>query len=108
MKKHSGLYSAVSILLVIVLITGISASLIASGRTRPDNPISGQPEQLQAELLQGSGSTGGQNSRKEDTQPTAPSEDTKNTDRPWWCRRRKRPTPSGQGTRFGPSQGGMG
>lgn len=80
MKKHSGLYSAVSILLVIVLITGISASLIASGRTRPDNPISGQPEQLQAELLQGSGSTGGQNSRKEDTQPTAPSEDTKNTD----------------------------
>lgn len=80
MKKHSGLYSAVSILLVIVLIVGISASLIASGRARPDNPISGQPEQLQAESLQGSGSTGGQNSGKEDTQPTAPSEDTKNTD----------------------------
>lgn len=80
MKKHSGLYSAVSILLVIVLIAGISASLIASGRARPDNPISGQPEQLQAESLQGSGSTGGQNSGKEDTQPTAPSEDTKNTD----------------------------
>lgn len=82
MKKHSGLYSAVSILLVIVLIAGISASLIASGRTRPDNPISGQPEQLQAESLQGSGSTGGQNSGKEDTQPTAPSEGMKNTDPP--------------------------
>ena len=80
MKKHSGLLSAVSILLVIALVAGISVSLLSSGRARPDNPISGQPEQLQAESLQGSGSTGGQNSGKEDTQPTAPSEDMKNTD----------------------------
>lgn len=54
MKKHSGLYSAVSILLVIVLVAGISLSLLSSGRTRPENPISTQPDRLQAESLQGS------------------------------------------------------
>lgn len=51
MKKHSGLYSAVSILLVIVLVAGISLSLLSSGRTRPENPISTQPDRLQAESL---------------------------------------------------------
>ena len=44
MKKRSGLLSAVSILLVIALVAGIGGSLIASGRTRPDNPIDAQPE----------------------------------------------------------------
>lgn len=70
MKKHSGLYSAVSILLVIVLIAGISLSLLSSGRTRPENPISTQPDRLQAESLQGSGSTGGQSSGKDNTENT--------------------------------------
>ena len=67
MKKRSGLLSAVSILLVIVLVAGISLSLLSSGRTRPDNPISTQPDRLQAESLQGSGSTGGQSSDKDNT-----------------------------------------
>ena len=68
MKKRSGLLSAVSILLVIALVAGIGGSLIASGRTRPDNPIDAQPEQLRAESLQGSGNTGGQGSGKGNAQ----------------------------------------
>lgn len=64
MKKRSGLLSAVSILLVIALVAGIGGSLIASGRTRPDNPIDAQPEQLRAESLQGSGNTGRTGFRK--------------------------------------------
>ena len=75
MKKRSGLLSAVSILLVIALVAGIGGSLIASGRTRPDNPIDAQPEQLRAESLQGSGNTGGQGSGKGNAQ-SAESADT--------------------------------
>ena len=79
MKKHSGLYSAVSILLVIVLVAGISLSLLSSGRTRPDNPISTQPDRLQAESLQGSGSTGGQSSGKDNTENTDTAQDPSET-----------------------------
>lgn len=91
MKKHSGLYSAVSILLVIVLVAGISLSLLSSGRTRPENPISTQPDRLQAESLQGSGSTGGQSSGKDNTEnmdtaqdPSEPQkpDEPQNTDEP--------------------------
>lgn len=82
MKKHSGLYSAVSILLVIVLVAGISLSLLSSGRTRPDNPISTQPEQLQAESLQGSGSTGGQSSGKDNAENTDTAQDPSEPQKP--------------------------
>ena len=82
MKKHSGLYSAVSILLVIVLIAGISLSLLSSGRTRPDNPISTQPDRLQAESLQGSGSTGGQSSGKDNTENTDTAQDPSEPQKP--------------------------
>ena len=80
MKKRSGLLSAVSILLVIALVAGIGGSLIASGRTRPDNPIDAQPEQLRAESLQGSGNTGGQGSGKGNAQSAESAEGTENTD----------------------------
>lgn len=82
MKKHSGLYSAVSILLVIVLMAGISLSLLSSGRTRPDNPISTQPDRLQAESLQGSGSTGGQSSGKDNTENTDTAQDPSEPQKP--------------------------
>lgn len=82
MKKHSGLYSAVSILLVIVLIAGISISLLSSGRTRPENPISTQPDRLQAESLQGSGSTGGQSSGKDNTENTDTAQDPSEPQKP--------------------------
>ena len=82
MKNHSGLYSAVSILLVIVLMAGISLSLLSSGRTRPDNPISTQPDRLQAESLQGSGSTGGQSSGKDNTENTDTAQDPSETQKP--------------------------
>lgn len=82
MKKHSGLYSAVSILLVIVLMAGISLSLLSSGRTRPDNPISTQPDWLQAESLQGSGSTGGQSSGKDNTENTDTAQDPSEPQKP--------------------------
>lgn len=82
MKKHSGLYSAVSILLVIVLVAGISLSLLSSGRTRPENPISTQPDRLQAESLQGSGSTGGQSSGKDNTENTDTAQDPSETQKP--------------------------
>ena len=82
MKKHSGLYSAVSILLVIVLVAGISLSLLSSGRTRPDNPISTQPDRLQAESLQGSGSTGGQSSGKDNTENTDTAQDPSEPQKP--------------------------
>ena len=80
MKKRSGLLSAVSILLVIALVAGIGGSLIASGRTRPDNPIDTQPEQLRVESLQGSGSTGGQSSGRGNAQSAESTEGTENTD----------------------------
>ena len=82
MKKHSGLYSAVSILLVIVLVAGISLSLLSSGRTRPENPISTQPDRLQAESLQGSGSTGGQSSGKDNTENTDTAQDPSEPQKP--------------------------
>ena len=82
MKKHSGLYSAVSILLVIVLVAGISLSLLSSGRTRPENPISTQPDRLQAESLQGSGSTGGQSSGKDNTENTDTAQDSSEPQKP--------------------------
>ena len=82
MKKHSGLYSAVSILLVIVLVAGISISLLSSGRTRPENPISTQPDRLQAESLQGSGSTGGQSSGKDNTENTDTAQDPSEPQKP--------------------------
>lgn len=82
MKNHSGLYSAVSILLVIVLMAGISLSLLSSGRTRPDNPISTQPDRLQAESLQGSGSTGGQSSGKDNTENTDTAQDPSEPQKP--------------------------
>lgn len=82
MKKHSGLYSAVSILLVIVLVAGISFSLLSSGRTRPENPISTQPDRLQAESLQGSGSTGGQSSGKDNTENTDTAQDPSEPQKP--------------------------
>lgn len=82
MKKHSGLYSAVSILLVIVLMAGISLSLLSSGRTRPENPISTQPDRLQAESLQGSGSTGGQSSGKDNTENTDTAQDPSEPQKP--------------------------
>lgn len=82
MKKHSGLYSAVSILLVIVLVAGISLSLLSSGRTRPENPISTQPDRLQAESLQGSGSTGGQSSDKDNTENTDTAQDPSEPQKP--------------------------
>ena len=82
MKKRSGLYSAVSILLVIVLVAGISLSLLSSGRTRPDNPISTQPDRLQAESLQGSGSTGGQSSGKDNTENTDTAQDPSEPQKP--------------------------
>ena len=82
MKKHSGLYSAVSILLVIVLVAGISLSLLSSGRTRPENPISTQPDRLQAESLQGSGSTGGQRSGKDNTENTDTAQDPSEPQKP--------------------------
>ena len=82
MKKHSGLYSAVSILLVIVLMAGISLSLLSSGRTRPDNPISTQPDRLQAESLQGSGSIGGQSSGKDNTENTDTAQDPSEPQKP--------------------------
>lgn len=82
MKKHSGLYSAVSILLVIVLVAGISLSLLSSGRTRPENPISTQPDRLQAESLQGSGSTGGQSSGKDNTENTDTAQDPSGPQKP--------------------------
>lgn len=82
MKKHSGLYSAVSILLVIVLVAGISLSLLSSGRTRPENPISTQPDRLQAESLQGSGSTGGQSSGKGNTENTDTAQDPSEPQKP--------------------------
>ena len=82
MKKHSGLYSAVSILLVIVLVAGISLSLLSSGRTRPENPISTQPDRLQAESLQGSGSTGGQSSGKDNTENTDTAQDPSDPQKP--------------------------
>lgn len=82
MKKHSGLYSAVSILLVIVLVAGISLSLLSSGRTRPENPISTQPDRLQAESLQGSGSTGGQSSGKDNTENTDTAQDLSEPQKP--------------------------
>ena len=82
MKKHSGLYSAVSILLVIVLVVGISLSLLSSGRTRPENPISTQPDRLQAESLQGSGSTGGQSSGKDNTENTDTAQDPSEPQKP--------------------------
>lgn len=82
MKKHSGLYSAVSILLVIVLVAGISLSLLSSGRTRPENPISTQPDRLRAESLQGSGSTGGQSSGKDNTENTDTAQDPSEPQKP--------------------------
>ena len=82
MKKHSGLYSAVSILLVIVLVAGISLSLLSSGRTRPENPISTQPDRLQAESLQGSGSTGVQSSGKDNTENTDTAQDPSEPQKP--------------------------
>ena len=82
MKKHSGLYSAVSILLVIVLVAGISLSLLSSGRTRPENPISTQPDRLHAESLQGSGSTGGQSSGKDNTENTDTAQDPSEPQKP--------------------------
>lgn len=82
MKKHSGLYSAVSILLVIVLVAGISLSLLSSGRTRPENPISTQPDRLQAESLQGSGSTGGQSSGKDNTENADTAQDPSEPQKP--------------------------
>lgn len=82
MKKRSGLLSAVSILLVIVLVAGISLSLLSSGRTRPDNPISTQPDRLQAESLQGSGSTGGQSSGKDNTENTDTAQDPSEPQKP--------------------------
>lgn len=82
MKKHSGLYSAVSILLVIVLVAGISLSLLSSGLTRPENPISTQPDRLQAESLQGSGSTGGQSSGKDNTENTDTAQDPSEPQKP--------------------------
>lgn len=82
MKKHSGLYSAVSILLVIVLVAGISLSLLSSGRTRPENPISTQPDRLRAESLQGSGSTGGQSSGKDNTEDTDTAQDPSEPQKP--------------------------
>lgn len=82
MKKHSGLYSAVSILLVIVLVAGVSLSLLSSGRTRPENPISTQPDRLQAESLQGSGSTGGQSSGKDNTENTDTAQDPSEPQKP--------------------------
>lgn len=82
MKKHSGLYSAVSILLVIVLVAGISLSLLSSGRTRPENPISTQPDRLQAESLQGSGSTGRQSSGKDNTENTDTAQDPSEPQKP--------------------------
>lgn len=82
MKKHSGLYSTVSILLVIVLVAGISLSLLSSGRTRPENPISTQPDRLQAESLQGSGSTGGQSSGKDNTENTDTAQDPSEPQKP--------------------------
>ena len=82
MKKHSGLYSAVSILLVIVLVAGISLSLLSSGRTRPENPVSTQPDRLQAESLQGSGSTGGQSSGKDNTENTDTAQDPSEPQKP--------------------------
>lgn len=82
MKKHSGLYSAVSILLVIVLVAGISLSLLSSGRTRPESPISTQPDRLQAESLQGSGSTGGQSSGKDNTENTDTAQDPSEPQKP--------------------------
>lgn len=82
MKKRSGLLSAVSILLVIVLVAGISLSLLSSGRTRPDNPISTQPDRLQAESLQGSGSTGGQSSNKDNTENTDTAQDPSEPQKP--------------------------
>lgn len=82
MKKHSGLYSAVSILLVIVLVAGISLSLLSSGRTRPENPISTQPDRLQAESLQGSGSTGGQSSGKDNTENMDTAQDPSEPQKP--------------------------
>ena len=79
MKKHSGLYSAVSILLVIVLMAGISLSLLSSGRTRPDNPISTQPDRLQAESLQGSGKDNTENTdtAQDPSEPQKPDEQQK-------------------------------
>lgn len=82
MKKRSGLLSAVSILLVIVLVAGISLSLLSSGRTRPENPISTQPDRLQAESLQGSGSTGGQSSGKDNTENTDTAQDPSEPQKP--------------------------
>lgn len=82
MKKHSGLYSAVSILLVIVLVAGISLSLLSSGRTRPENPISTQPDRLRAESLQGSGSTSGQSSGKDNTENTDTAQDPSEPQKP--------------------------
>ena len=80
MIKRSGLLSAVSILLVIALVAGIGGSLIASGRTRPDNPIDAQPEQPRVESLQGSGSTGGQSSGRGNARSAESTEGTENTD----------------------------
>ena len=56
MKKRDGIFSALSIVLVLALLVGLNSSLLGAGRSEPENPIDSPPEHLYAESLQGSGS----------------------------------------------------
>lgn len=72
MKKRDGIFSALSIVLVLALLVGLNSSLLGTGRSEPENPIDSPPEHLYAESLQGSGSLYGDASENGDsTEPPA-------------------------------------
>lgn len=80
MRRKDGLFSLISVALVVALLAGLCASLLASGRSEPNNPIDAKAEYLNPESLQGSGillgstRADGDSEKEESEQP--PTEET--------------------------------